>query len=84
MTVRYDGARYPGAASGANFDLAAGANCQLFAYALLRHFDREVPPLRSSELWADTHHTERVRDLEPVDLPFWNKTCEPWGAHIVG
>lgn len=82
MAVRYNGARYPGAASGADADLSAGANCQLFAYALLRHFGLEVPPLRSSELWADTSHTEHVRDLGPLDLLFWNRTPDLWGAHI--
>lgn len=82
MTVRYNGARYPSAASGADTDLSAGANCQLFAYALLRHFGLEVPLLRSSELWADVDHTERVPNLEPLDLLFWNRTPDPWGAHI--
>ena len=82
MTVRYNGARYPGAAFGADADLSAGANCQLFAYALLRHFGLVVPPLRSSELWADAHHTGHVCDLGPLDLLFWNQTSEPWGAHI--
>ncbi len=82
MTVRYNGARYPGATSGADTDLSTGANCQLFAYALLRHFGLEVPPLRSSELWADTSHTEHVRDLKLLDLLFWNRTPDPWGAHV--
>lgn len=87
MEVRYNGARYPGAhysrsVSGADTDLSAGANCQLFAYALLRHFGLVVPPLRSSELWADTRYTERVRDLGPLDLLFWNKTGKTWGAHV--
>lgn len=87
MEVRYNGARYPGAhysrsVSGADTDLCAGANCQLFAYALLRHFGLVVPPLRSSELWADTNHTEHVRDLEALDLLFWNRTRKAWGAHI--
>ena len=81
-TVRYNGARYPGATPSADGDLSAGANCQLFAYALLRHFGLVVPPRRSSELWADTRHTEHVCDLEPLDLLFWNRTGEPWGAHI--
>ena len=86
-TIRYNGAHYPGArysgsVSGADADLSAGANCQLFAYALLRHFGLVVPPLRSSELWADTHRTEHVCNLKPLDLLFWNRTSEPWGAHI--
>lgn len=34
-------------------DLVGRANCQVFAYAVLKHFGRVVPPLRSSELWTD-------------------------------
>lgn len=80
FAVPYNGARYPGAPGAVG--LADGANCQRFAYALLRHFDREVPPLRSSDLWEDVVHTQRVTTLQPLDLLLWNRTPEPWGAHV--
>ena len=79
--VPYDATRYPGA-PGVD-SIAAGANCQLFAYELLRAFGRELPPLRSSDLWADTQHTERVSDdFEPLDLLLFGPTADPFGAHI--
>jgi len=71
--VRYDGARDPGAADSA--ELTEGANCQLFAYALLLHFGRSVPPLRSSDLRENARHTRRVADLLPLDLLLWNHTA---------
>lgn len=80
MSVRYSGACYPGAPG--VIGLAEGANCQCFAYELLRHFGRPLPPLRSSELWADAHYTQQVINLEPLDLLLWNSTWEPWGAHV--
>jgi murein DD-endopeptidase / murein LD-carboxypeptidase len=76
--VRYNAACYPGVAQG----LGAGANCQHFAYELLRHFGLTVPHFRSSELWEDTNHTKKVIALEPLDLLLWNKTQEARGAHV--
>jgi hypothetical protein len=78
LHVRYDGARVPGVAVG----LGDGANCQVFAYALLRHFGFEVGPLRSSELWTDTRWTRRVDEMEPLDLVLFNGSEEAWGAHV--
>jgi hypothetical protein len=75
--VPYVGARFPGSPS-----LGAGANCQLFAYAVLEHFGLAAPPLRSSELWLDTHSTVRVTVAEPLDLLLFNDTGDPWGAHV--
>lgn len=81
-TVRYDGTRYPGASEG----VWEGANCQVFAYALLRHFGLEPPPFRSSELWNDALYTTRiaatVKALEPLDLLLFNKTDDAYGAHM--
>jgi N-dimethylarginine dimethylaminohydrolase len=68
--VRYVSSNYPGTAKGLN----KGANCQHFAYELLRHFGVTVPDFRSSELWADTVYTERVLEFELLDLLLWNKT----------
>ena len=79
-SVRYNTAQYPGAVDLVN--LAEGANCQLFAYELLRHFGLTVPDFRSSELWDDARYTRRVRYIEPLDLLLWNKTTDAWGAHV--
>lgn len=78
--VTYKGAHYPGAPSVNG--LEGGANCQVFAYELLRHHGLSVPDLRSSDLWEDTTHTIKVSDLQPLDILLWNKTAEPWGAHV--
>jgi hypothetical protein len=61
---------------------AAGANCQLFSYALLAHYGLEVPPWLSSDLWVDTYSSRRVTQLEPLDLLLWNKTPDAYGAHV--
>jgi len=72
--------RYPGKAE--FDDPGKGANCQLFAYAVLGHFGLYVPPLRSSDLWDDSEFTHEVQLPEPLDLVFVNRTPEPYGAHI--
>jgi hypothetical protein len=77
--IIYDYDRYPQCA---DFDFGKGANCQLWAYALLRHFGIEVPPLRSSELWDDTEFSDAVHELEPLDLLLFNDTESAWGAHV--
>ncbi|MEJ0025892.1 MAG: NlpC/P60 family protein [Rhizomicrobium sp.] len=63
-------------------DVAAGANCQAFAYALLRHFGPTISDFRSSDLWDDTAETERVADLAPLDLLLFNRTADAYGAHV--
>jgi hypothetical protein len=81
--VRYVGARYPGSpAVQARPGLAEGANCQLFAYEVLRHFGLHPPDLRSSELWEDTASTTQVAVPRPLDLVLVNATNDPWGAHV--
>ena len=62
--------------------LAAGRNCQRFAYAVLDRVGRGVPPLRSSELWNDTQFTERVECPQTLDLALFGPTHDPWGAHV--
>jgi hypothetical protein len=62
--------------------LTAGANCQLFAYEVLRHFGLTPPPLRSSDLWADTRATIRVPRARPLDLLLFNATDDAYGAHV--
>ncbi|MGB3444100.1 MAG: hydrolase [Actinophytocola sp.] len=81
--VRYVGARYPGApAVLARPGLVDGANCQLFAYEVLRHFGYDPPDLRSSELWADTGSTQRVTVPRQLDLVLVNSSNDAWGAHV--
>lgn len=82
-TVRYEGSRFPGAAAvAARPGLAAGANCQLYAYEVLRHFGLNPPDLRSSELWSDTEATVRVPVAHPLDLVLFNSTASAYGAHV--
>src|SRR5881227_2037458 len=79
--VRYNGAHYPGAAGVVGLD--GGANCQQFAYELIRHFGFAPPDYRSSELWEDATHTQVVMgELEPCDLLLFNRTPAAWGAHV--
>ncbi|WP_354644013.1 hydrolase [Kitasatospora camelliae] len=82
--VPYVASRYPG--SGAVVrrpGLAEGANCQLFAYAVLAHFGVRAPALRSSDLWEDTAATVRVTGpLRPLDLLLFGATAEAYGAHL--
>jgi lipoprotein Spr len=80
LRVQYNGACYPGAPDLRG--LAQGANCQHFAYELLRHFGRAVPDLRSSDLWSDTRFTRPVVRLRPLDLLLFNRTRRAWGAHL--
>lgn len=58
-------------------------NCQNFAYALLKHFGFEIFAFRSSNLWEDSKQTYLVSDeLRPLDLLLFNRTPNPWGAHV--
>ena len=81
MSVRYDGTRYPGAADVCG--LERGANCQHFAYTVLRHYGYSIPDFRSSELWADREHTRTVDGPhETLDLLLWHDRADAWGAHV--
>jgi murein DD-endopeptidase / murein LD-carboxypeptidase len=77
---KYDASKYPGSKNCSG--LVNGANCQYFAYELLKHFGRIVPDFRSSNLWEDSIHTMRVVELEPLDLLLFNKNENSYGAHI--
>lgn len=81
MQVKYNGRIIP---NGTAHDIAkTGANCQVFAFHLLRHYDRFVPGLRSSELWEDTSFSKKIiENYEPLDLLFFHKKNEAYGAHI--
>ena len=62
--------------------MAHGANCQNFAYEILRHFGLHVPYLRSSNLWEDAEHTTIPQEPRTLDLLLFNRTEKPWGAHV--
>lgn len=79
----YVGSRFPGSRAVAEKPgLTEGANCQLFAYAVLRHYALDVPGWRSSDLWDDTGLTERIAHARPLDLALFNATDDAWGAHV--
>lgn len=83
--VPYVYARHPGAT--APGDVSNGANCQLYAYAVLAHFGLHVPPMHSSGLWADRDATQVVRDPQPMDLLLFDGGRKPdleegYAAHI--
>jgi cell wall-associated NlpC family hydrolase len=80
--MRYSGAHHPGAPQTEDPLHVGRANCQVFAYTVLRFFGRRVPDLRSSEIWADRAWSQPVERFEPLDLIFWNQTFEPYGAHV--
>ncbi|MGW4898402.1 hydrolase [Kitasatospora sp. NPDC004240] len=81
--VPYVGARHPGSPAVAERPgLAEGANCQLYAYAVLARFGPAPPPLRSDELWADREHTVRVRTPRLLDLLLFNAGADAYGAHV--
>jgi hypothetical protein len=78
--VRYNGDHFPGAPG--TDGVAGGANCQQYAYAILRHHGFELPDLRSSDLWADTRHTAVVQQMAPFDLVMVHGNPDSWGAHV--
>ncbi len=79
-TVEYKSARIPGIEN--QSDLSLGANCQVFAYALLQANGVYVPNDRSSELWSDTSYSKVVSDFEPLDLMLYSASGESYGAHV--
>ncbi len=79
--VTYEGARYPGAPGVEG--VAGGANCQQFAYELLRYNGFIISDMRSSELWADRADTAHaLPPLQPGDLLLFHSKPEAWGAHV--
>ena len=79
-SVRYNSERVP---TDKPLDLSEGSNCQLFAYALLAHFGKTLPPFRSSDLWNDTSFTSMAAaPYDPLDLLLFNPTPDAWGAHV--
>ena len=63
--------------------IKTGANCQVFAFQILRDHDFYVPEYRSSELWADSEFSIVVKkDYEPLDILFFHKDEIAYGAHL--
>lgn len=77
--IPYVGTRVPGDTTG---PVSEGANCQVWAYEVLRHFGYHLPDLRSDELWHDTTATRRVEFPQPLDLLLYNRSSDPFGAHV--
>ncbi|WP_431676831.1 hydrolase [Kitasatospora sp. KL5] len=83
LAVPYVGARHPlSRAVAERPGPEHGANCQLYAYAVLAHFGLRAPALRSSDLWEDTGSTLRVAEPAPLDLLLFNAGPDPYGAHV--
>ncbi len=80
FNIPYNSTQYPGNPS--LKELSAGANCQQFAYELVRYHGKEIPDFRSSDLWEDYNYTIRVDKLQPLDILLWNHTQQAWGAHV--
>jgi len=60
-----------------------GANCQVYAYELLRYNNKNIPDYRSKELWEDTIYSNIVSwEYELLDVLFFNKENNPYGAHL--
>ena len=78
--VPYVGARVPGPPG--EDGIKDGANCQRYAYWLLRLFGHNMPPLRSSQLWEDEQATVRVATYEPLDLLLFSADGRAYGAHV--
>jgi cell wall-associated NlpC family hydrolase len=80
FSVQYNGRQYPGTKN--TYEPFKEANCQLFAYELLRYFGKQIPDFRSSDLWEDELWTYRVSSVKPLDLFLYNSKNKSWGAHV--
>lgn len=76
--VAYNSQMYPGVAKG----LGEGANCQQFAYEVLRYNGFMIGDFRSDELMQDVEFTELVHIPRPMDLGLFNSSHEAYGAHV--
>ena len=80
LTTQYVGARIPGIENQA--DLSLGANCQVFAYELLRVNGVSIPNFRSSDLWEDKLFTLKVTEFQALDIMLYNTDNNAFGAHV--
>jgi hypothetical protein len=58
------------------------ANCQVFAYELLRYNWKTIPDFRSSELCIDKQYSFIVNSFKPLDILFFNDKQEFYGSHL--
>ena len=80
LITPYDAFKHP--QNSKRGDLVHGANCQHFVYEVLRHLGHKIGNFRSSELWDDTSYTKKIKKLAPLDILFFNKNEDAYGAHI--
>lgn len=78
--VRYDADHFPGAPNVRGVD--GGANCQQYAYTVLRHFGFIIPDFRSSDLWEDRLYTQIAASAAPFDLVLVHNRPDSYGAHV--
>ena len=78
--VQYNSSRIPNIKD--QSDLTLGANCQVFAFELLKVNGITAPNFRSSELYSDTIYTEKVEIFKPLDLMLYNNNNNSFGAHV--
>lgn len=78
--VHYNADHFPGAPG--VIGVEGGANCQQYAYSVLRHHGFELPDFRSSDLWEDTEYSAIVAGMEPFDLVLLHDRNDSWGAHV--
>lgn len=78
--VRYNADHFPGAPTVRGVD--GGANCQQYAYTVLRHFGFIIPDFRSSDLWEDRLYTQIATSAAPFDLVLVHNRPDSYGAHV--
>ncbi|MGO6853877.1 hypothetical protein ACCS68_26180 [Rhizobium beringeri] len=78
--VRYKGEHFPGARDVRGVE--GGANCQQYAYSMLKHFGFQLPDFRSSDLWDDTVDTAVSQEMKLFDLVLLNGEPRSFGAHV--
>jgi hypothetical protein len=78
--VSYDYSASPACSDPASW--LDASNCQRYAYGVLSLFGLRCRPLRSSELWDDEEWSVAVSDPRPLDLVLFNRTTDPYGAHV--
>jgi len=80
QNVKYQSNRIPGVEN--QSDLSLGANCQVFAYELLKANGLNPSNDRSSELWADESYSKKVTKFEALDILLYSEKGESYGAHV--
>jgi len=78
--VRYNAGHFPGAPD--IHEVEGGANCQQYAYSILRHYGFEIQDFLSSELWDDREYTRISEQLQPFDLVLLHHEPQSFGAHV--